>query len=166
MRKATPLLTAMLAAAMFAAMPPAVADDTGTITSCLDAEHKANRDPHICIGRVSDPCLEKASDTTSMVACVDREVKIWDGLLNADYQSLLKVVPASAADSARQAQRAWIASRDADCKVPYDIYEGGTMARIDSVNCLLGHTGERVLQLRTWRSMAQPEEDKPEETQP
>ncbi len=151
---------------MFVAVTPAAADDTATITACLETEHKANRDAHICIGRVSDPCLEKASDTTSMVECVDREVKVWDGLLNADYQSLLKVVPASAADSVRAAQRAWIALRDADCKVPYDIYEGGSMARIDSASCLLGHTGERVLQLRIWRSMAQPEDDKPEEKHP
>ncbi len=159
-------IVGLAAIAMFAAVTPAVADDTATITACLDAEHKANRDARTCIGRISDPCLEKSSDTTSMVACVDREVKVWDDLLNADYQRLLKAIPASATDSVRAAQRAWIASRDADCKVPYDIYEGGSMARIDSVSCLLGHTGERVLQLRTWRSMAQPEEDKPAETQP
>jgi uncharacterized protein YecT (DUF1311 family) len=71
----------------------------------------------------------------------------------------LKVLPAPAAESVRQAQRNWVALRDADCKVPYDIYEGGSMARIDSANCVLGHTAERVLQLRIWRQMAQPEEN-------
>ncbi len=57
----------------------------------------------------------------------------------------------------RQAERAWIAARDADCRVPYDIYEGGSMARLDSANCVLDHTAERVLQLRTWHEMAKPE---------
>jgi uncharacterized protein YecT (DUF1311 family) len=146
---------------MFAQMPPAAADDAGTITSCLTAEMKAKHDGRACIGRISDPCLQGsgAETTTGMVECMDREIKVWDDLLNADYQRLLKAVPAAAAASVREAQRAWIALRDADCKVPYDIYEGGTMARIDSASCLLAHTGERVLQLRIWRGMAQPEDE-------
>jgi uncharacterized protein YecT (DUF1311 family) len=62
-----------------------------------------------------------------------------------------------AAESVRQAERAWIAARDADCKVPYDIYEGGTMARLDGANCVLEHTATRVLQLHVWQNMAKPE---------
>jgi uncharacterized protein YecT (DUF1311 family) len=148
-------------AALSSAVAPAAADDAATIASCLKAEHAANRDGHACMGKVSDPCLEgKGSETTtSMVACVDNEIKVWDDLLNADYQSLLQVVPEKAAESIRKAQRAWIALRDADCRVAYDIYEGGTMARLDSVSCVLRHTSERVLQLRIWRQMARPEEN-------
>jgi Lysozyme inhibitor LprI len=52
---------------------------------------------------------------------------------------------------------AWIAARDADCKVPYDIYEGGSMARLDGASCLLDHTATRVLQLHVWQNMAKPE---------
>jgi uncharacterized protein YecT (DUF1311 family) len=92
-----------------------------------------------------------------MVQCVDGETTVWDALLNADYQRLLGDVPSKAADAVREAQRAWIALRDADCKVPYDIYEGGSMARLDAANCMLDHTAERVLQLRTWHQMAHPE---------
>ena len=83
---------------------------------------------------------------------------MWDGLLNADYQSLLGLLEDKAAESVRKAQRAWIAARDADCRVPDDIYAGGTMASLDSANCMLDHTAARVLQLGTWRDMAQPEE--------
>ena len=154
-------LLATLPAALCAVALPAAATEDGVIAACLKAEHTANHDGRACIGKISDPCLQgSGSDTTtSMVECVDSEVKVWDDLLNADYQSLLKAVPAPAAESVRQAQRNWVALRDADCKVPYDIYEGGTIARIDSVSCVLGHTAERVLQLSIWRQMAQPEEN-------
>ena len=92
-----------------------------------------------------------------MVQCVDRETQIWDELLNADYQRLLGSLEGNAAESVRQAERAWIAARDADCKVPYDIYEGGTIARLDGASCLLDHTATRVLQLHVWQTMAKPD---------
>ena len=147
------------AAAIVISMVPAFADDAATLTSCVDAERKAGRDGRVCIGKISDPCLQgSGSDTTtSMVECVDREATAWDAVLNAEYQHLIESVPATAVDSVRRAQRAWIALRDADCKVPYDIFEGGSMSRIDSANCVLEHNGGRVLQLRIWREMAQPE---------
>jgi uncharacterized protein YecT (DUF1311 family) len=139
---------------------PAAADDSQTLSACLEAETKAGRDGRACIGRISDPCLEKSGDesTTGMVECIDTETQAWDKLLNADYEGLLKVLPQSATSSVRSAQRAWIALRDADCAVPYDIFEGGTIARIDGASCLQNHTATRVLQLRIWRQMAQPEE--------
>ena len=151
---------AVLAAVLLAATPPAGADDTQTITACLDAERKAARDGRACIGRFSDPCLQgPGSDSTqSMVECLDGETRVWDGLLNSDYRALLGALPKPAADSVRAAQRAWIAARDADCKVPYDLYEGGTIARIDSASCALDHTASRVLQLRAWGQMAGPDE--------
>ena len=77
--------------------------------------------------------------------------------LNADYQRLLGSLEGKAADSVRDAERAWIAARDADCKVPYDIYEGGTIARLDGASCLLDHTATRVLQLHVWQTMAKPD---------
>jgi hypothetical protein len=40
--------------------------------------------------------------------------------------------------------------------VPYDIFEGGTTARLDSANCVLDHTALRVLQGRDWHQIAQP----------
>jgi uncharacterized protein YecT (DUF1311 family) len=148
-----------LAAAMLVLILPAAADDAETVTACLAAELKVGRDGRGCIDRVADACIRetKAETTTAMVECVDRGVDAWDKVLNADYQDLLKLLPGPAAESVRKAQRAWIALRDADCAVPYDIFEGGTMARIDSVSCVQNHTASRVLQLRIWRQMAQPE---------
>jgi uncharacterized protein YecT (DUF1311 family) len=158
MRTPIEALIAMLFAVLaFAA--PAAADDASKIKACLKKEQDANRSGRDCIGIVSDPCLQKPGNETtqSMVECVDGETQIWDELLNADYQRLLGSLEGKAAESVRQAERAWIAARDADCKVPYDIYEGGTMARLDGANCVLDHTATRVLQLHVWQDMAKPE---------
>jgi uncharacterized protein YecT (DUF1311 family) len=158
MRTPIEALIAMLFGVLAFAVP-AAADDAGKIKACLTTEHDAGRSGRDCIGSVSDPCLQSPGNesTTSMVQCVDRETQIWDDLLNADYQRLLGSLEGKAAESVRQAERAWIAARDADCKVPYDIYEGGTMARLDGANCVLEHTATRVLQLHVWQNMAKPE---------
>jgi len=156
---AWPLTAALIAIAALASTPPAIADDAGAITSCLDAERKAGRDGGACSGHISGPCLAQpgGETTAGMVQCADRETKVWDDLLNAEYKRLLGVLDDKAAAGVRSAQRAWIALRDADCKVPYDIFEGGSMAHPISANCVLNHTAQRTLQLRNWREMASPE---------
>jgi uncharacterized protein YecT (DUF1311 family) len=158
MRTPAWILTAALAATVTLHALP-VAAEPQIIATCLKAERKANRDGHACIGRISDPCLKLpgGETTVGMVQCADRETKIWDGLLNAAYRDLLHVLGDKAAASVRTAQRAWISARDADCRVPYDIFEGGTMAQPISANCVLEHTAQRTLQLRNWREMAAPE---------
>jgi len=159
MRTRAALFAAAVVVATLVSLRPAAADDAATINACLKTEHDAARSGRDCVGRISDPCLQLSGheSTTSMVDCVDTETSVWDGLLNADYQRLFGALGDKAAESVRQAERAWIAARDADCKVPYDIYEGGTMARLDAANCVLDHTAERVLQLRIWHEMAHPE---------
>jgi len=136
------LMTGLLVAA---AMPGSIAlaadddsetikADTETIKACLAAERKSNRDGRDCIGRISDPCLKEPGreSTMSMVSCMSEETTVWDGLLNAEYKSLLGLLEDKAAESVRKAQRAWIAARDADCSVPDAIYAGGTTASLDS----------------------------------
>jgi uncharacterized protein YecT (DUF1311 family) len=159
MRETLGLFTLIVALATLALLRQAAAGDAATIDACLQKEREANRSGRDCIGRVSDPCLklEGHDSTTEMVQCVDTETKAWDDLLNADYQRVLNAVGDKAKEAIRQAERAWIALRDADCGVPYEIYEGGTMARLGGASCLLDHTAERVLQLRIWYEMAQPE---------
>jgi uncharacterized protein YecT (DUF1311 family) len=162
MRTPLPFLPALIiAAAMLGPLTPAFAgDNTQLLKVCIAAERKAEHDGRACMGRISDPCLEQPDhgSTTSIVACVDDETNVWDTLLNADYKSLLALLDDKAQDSVRKAQRAWIAARDADCHVPYDIYQGGTLANIDMANCMLNRTATRVLQLGAWRDMARPEE--------
>ncbi|MCZ7593480.1 MAG: DUF1311 domain-containing protein [Hyphomicrobium sp.] len=93
-----------------------------------------------------------------MVDCINRETKIWDNLLNDEYGRLMKMLSAKAAEDVRKAQRIWITSRDADCAVPYEIFEGGTMAQPIAANCVLAHTANRMMQVRSWLEMVQPDQ--------
>jgi len=151
-------LSAVLVAAFFSAAP-ARADDAETIAACLQAERDAGRDQHSCIGSISDPCLNEPAgqSTVGMVDCTEKETKIWDTMLNEEYGRLMSLLQGKAAEAVRKAERLWIEARDADCLVPYAIYEGGTIAQPTAASCRLDHTADRALQVRTWREMAQPE---------
>ena len=140
---------------------PACADDAEVIEACLTTAYSGGGDAHVCIGRVADPCLEKPENqsTHDMMACSDKETKIWDAMLNAEYQRLLNAVEGKAADDIVKAQRQWIGLRDADCAIPYQLFEGGTMSQPISANCVLAHTANRMMQVRSWREMVQPEKD-------
>jgi uncharacterized protein YecT (DUF1311 family) len=129
------------------------------IATCLQTERDAGRDSHACIGRIADPCLNDPAgqSTVGMVECTDKETKIWDAMLNEEYARLLGLIAAPAAEAVRKAQRLWIETRDADCRVAYDIFEGGTIAQPIAARCMLDHTADRALQVRSWREMAQPE---------
>jgi len=139
------------------AQSPTPADEE-QIAACLQSQRDAERDGHDCIGRIADKCLDApdGQSTLGMVQCLDRETKVWDEILNDEYNRLLGALPKAAADSVRSAERAWLATRDADCHVAYDIFEGGTMAQPIAARCMLDHVGARALQLRDWRELAQP----------
>ena len=94
-----------------------------------------------------------------MMACSDSETKIWDALLNTEYQRLLGAVEGKTKDDIVKAQRQWVGLRDADCAIPYALFDGGTMAQPIGANCLMQSTAERMLQVRAWRMMVQPEDN-------
>ncbi len=151
------VLTTLLAIVGLSAV--ASADDSEIIAACVQGEREANRSALTCVGRISDPCLDKpeGQSTVGMVECIRRETKVWDDMLNAEYRRLLELLKGKAADTVRSAQRNWIALRDSDCQVPYEIFEGGTMAQPIAADCIRSHTADRAIQLRAWRDMAQPQ---------
>ncbi|MFN3623345.1 MAG: lysozyme inhibitor LprI family protein [Hyphomicrobium sp.] len=153
------LLAAALALSWACCTLPASAGDGEIIAACVQAELDASRPPLNCVGRVSDPCLElpEGQSTVGMVECIGKETKVWDDMLNAEYGRLLEVLSSKAADAVRSAQRNWITLRDSDCKIPYEIFEGGTMAQPIAADCVRSHTADRALQVRAWREMARPE---------
>ena len=159
MRNAHTFLLGLAALLLIASVVPASADDSEIIAACVQGERDAGRSPLGCVGRISDPCLESSEgqSTAGMVACSDKETKVWDEMLNDEYGRLLGLLGSKAAEAVKQAQRNWIALRDADCKVPYEIFEGGTMAQPIAANCVLTHTADRAVQVRAWREMAQPQ---------
>jgi uncharacterized protein YecT (DUF1311 family) len=134
---------------------PAAADDAAVIEACLKSADADDGKPHDCIGRVADACLDKPENqsTHAMMACSDSETKIWDALLNTEYQRLLGAVEGKTKDDIVKAQRQWVGLRDADCAIPYALFDGGTMAQPIGANCVMANTAERMLQVRAWRMM-------------
>ena len=146
--------------ALLVAYPlPTAADDSAVIEACLKSADADNGKPRDCIGRLADACLDKPENqsTHAMVGCSNKEAEIWDRLLNTEYQQLLAAVAGKAKDDVVKAQRQWIGLRDADCAIPDALFEGGTMAQPIAANCVMENTAERMLQVRAWRMMVQPE---------
>jgi len=147
-----------LACGLIVSVPlAAAADDASVIAACLREQSEASKDAHACIGRVAEPCMQTpdGQSTQGMVACSQREEKVWDGLLNEAYRRLLKGLKAEAAEDVRKAQRIWLTLRDADCRVPYYFYNGGTIVQVLGAGCLLEHTADRAILIRSWRDMAE-----------
>ncbi|MGC8202905.1 lysozyme inhibitor LprI family protein [Aliiroseovarius sp. PTFE2010] len=112
-------------------------------------------------GQTAPPCLRQAADacqtapgngtTHGIAGCLQAETSVWDALLNAAYQakmSTLALQEPHLPDQLRAAQRAWIAFRDAECDLNYELWGGGSMRSIAAADCLLAETAERALELR------------------
>jgi uncharacterized protein YecT (DUF1311 family) len=102
-------------------------------------------------GIVADPCPNApGANTFTIVACHMREQKIWDGYLNQWYgeaEKRLADEPA-ALTALKEAQRAWIAFRDAKCDYWEKRYAGGTFASVVTGDCMRVETGRRALEMR------------------
>ena len=103
------LLLALLAwPADLAAMPSA--DPTGaSLARCLEREANAS--------------------TAGQTECETKALRDYDRRMNLAYAALLRRLPAPAAQSLRQSQRAWITFRDAEYRARTAIYatRSGTM---------------------------------------
>lgn len=153
MRRPAILMSTVVLAVL--ATPPALAQ-TGAIAACVSAERKADRDGSACVGRTANPCLDKPAghSTQGQVACVRAEAKEWDDLLTREYRALLASLPAATVTKVRDAQRQWLALRDADCAIPNLLLEAGTMAQPIAASCYQRKTAERALQVMRWRGLA------------
>jgi uncharacterized protein YecT (DUF1311 family) len=83
--------------------------------------------------------------TQEMVECLNAQRAHWDKELTIAYQTLMKsAVPAQRA-LLRDAERAWIKYRDANCA--YYAAGEGTIARINAAACLRDMTQKRAEEL-------------------
>lgn len=114
-----------------------------------------------CIGQMSQTCMATRADgqtTVGMTQCVQDETAAWDAELNAAYQKVRSafreqdasgdVGPTPRADALLDAQRAWIAFRDAECALQYARWGMGSMRNIAAANCMMTFTAERTIELR------------------
>lgn len=155
-----PRALAAITLCLLAGLAPAFADDNASVTDCLQGARDKDNDAHSCIGEIADACSETpdGQSTQGTVACNMREEKAWDALLNEEYQLLIGILKKpEAVEDLRKAQRSWITQRDADCRIPYYFFDGGTIVQILGARCQLEHTAGRALLIRSWREMAQGE---------
>ncbi len=80
-----------------------------------------------------DDCLNNAMTTMAQYQCISAAYNDWDRILNANYQAAMARL--SPADQAllRDAQRKWLAYRDADRN-----FRGGAWATAPDVGTMLG----------------------------
>ncbi len=91
-------------------------------------------------------CMEKASETDAMLACIATETKAQDGRLNAAYKKLGAQLEPDRKKQLQAAQRLWVQYRDANCGF-YADPDGGTNALVNSNDCVLQATASRAREL-------------------
>jgi len=80
--------------------------------------------------------------------CLQEETEWWDQLLNSRFAQLKHNLEPSPFAALQDAQRKWIAFKDADCQYIYDHQFGeGSMRLPSSASCMLDATALRALQL-------------------
>ena len=145
--------SAALVAAVVIALPfgSAVAEiaapnarDVATVQDCLKSQRGRDLKGERCIGVVVDPCLKRARSTADQNACADRELRVWDDILNETYRRLGQRLDDDQKAKARDMQRAWIESRDKTCAFYWDFFQG-TMASPMSAYCNVRETARRAM---------------------
>ncbi|MCD7060738.1 lysozyme inhibitor LprI family protein [Pelagibacterium xiamenense] len=137
---------------------PAAAQETGftpeddkMLTECVENAGASGGESlaATCIGTVSELCQEtpEGSTTIGIVECAARETSWWDKRLNDTYAAVLETLDADRTQSLRDAQRAWIAFRDAECAFAYDYWRDGTIRSVFGASCMLDLTARRAIDL-------------------
>ncbi len=113
------------------------------------AAAEARSQPESCIGIVSGPCQDEpgGGTTRGMVDCADRERAVWDQRLNKTFQAAVTARDPKLVEALRQAERAWIAYRDARCALPAVENEGGSIVGPLTAMCLLDATARQAIWL-------------------
>jgi len=92
--------------------------------------------------------------TADMVTCASRDFDEADKALNASYTSAMALMRKrapdlpKAADRLRDAQRAWLAYRDANCGWAAGAVDGGSMEPLVSLGCKTTMTRARTAELK------------------
>ncbi|WP_454724423.1 MULTISPECIES: lysozyme inhibitor LprI family protein [Cupriavidus] len=93
-------------------------------------------------------CMNGAGITTAgMHDCIAAETARQDTALNAAYKRLQQAVAPARKTALLEAQRAWLAFRDANCRFRADP-DGGTLAGLGAASCVMQMTADRAQELR------------------
>jgi len=106
-------------------------------------------------------CSAQAEDCDSTQAamnqCASKQYKAVDDQLNTQYKAQMNYLTTPARKKALQeAQKKWIAFRDADCQYQVGKREdGGSLWPLSQAQCLTEHTKVRVDQLKAYTACRQ-----------
>lgn len=97
------------------------------------------------------------ANQASMNQCAGKEYTALDAELNTQYKAQMAYLTTPARKKALQdAQKKWIAFRDADCQYQVGKREdGGSLWPLSQTQCLSAHTKVRVEQLKTYTACRQ-----------
>ncbi|OHX14745.1 hypothetical protein BI347_15470 [Chromobacterium sphagni] len=105
-----------------------------------------------------DPC-QNANTTLEINDCKQQQFDAKDKQLNQIYRELLQKLQANESQGGNpgvkdkpstlliQAQRKWIAFRDADCNTKYQIYLDGSIRNMVYLGCKIERTAQRIKEL-------------------
>ena len=140
--------------AALAAASPALAgpDDWAAAHEACMASISSLDEASGCIGIYRDACSEERIRSNQDLAdgqCMTGEAAEWDARLNRSWAAV-KARLAGNAQGLRaltQAQKAWIAFRDAECAASAAIWEPEGTGAAAAGNCLLSMTAQRFIEL-------------------
>ncbi|MHA6197224.1 lysozyme inhibitor LprI family protein [Pseudomonas wadenswilerensis] len=91
-------------------------------------------------------CMKTANTTVAMRDCTGAELKRQDTRLNQSYKSAMGSLEQPQQDKLREAQRAWVKYRDANCGMYYGL-TGGTIDQLNGAGCEVDMTRQRADEL-------------------
>ncbi len=150
-------VTAVLAGPVMAQQDATV--DARTVRACFAEALPGDVAPD-CLGAASNVCQQApgGSTTIGITDCIVAETAVWDVLLNELYaarrgeferaDALEERSAVDRTDALRDAQRAWIAFRDANCLLAFARWQVGSIRHVVGANCHLTMTAQRAIELR------------------
>jgi uncharacterized protein YecT (DUF1311 family) len=132
------------------------ARDFAAIQNCVKTKTGANWNWEKCIGLISEPCSknETSMPPSEAIACYNRELAVWDDILNGSFRRLRERLSDEQVGKLRDMRRAWIASRDKTCGFIYDYFDG-SMAYPMIAACMSRATGMQALFLPSFANDAE-----------
>ena len=105
--------------------------------------------PLVVAARAQEPNCDNAQTQLDMTQCAAREYEAADKALNAQYAAVRKRYSDNedARKLLRDAQRAWIGFRDAQCDLETLAVRGGSIEPMIRAQCLQGLTEARTKEL-------------------
>ncbi|MBV4534554.1 MULTISPECIES: lysozyme inhibitor LprI family protein [Pseudomonas] len=91
-------------------------------------------------------CMDKASSTLAMGACIQAETRLQDERLNRVYKQLMAKLDKEQKTNLRDVQRTWIKYRDGNCAF-HGRLSSGSIYRIEGAMCEMDMSRDRAAEL-------------------